>query len=69
MEQSAQTTQLRTINNLISHNVLTYLDDEPIGAGAFGYVYKTFHNHWGCQVAYKRLEVLHIRKSSNAEQK
>ena len=68
-EQSVQTTQLRTINNLISHKVLTYLDDEPIGSGAFGDVYKTFHNHWGCQVAFKRLDIRQIRKSNNAEQK
>ena len=68
MAQSAPTTQ-RTINNLISHDVLTYLDDEPIGSGAFGDVYKTFHNQWGCQVAYKRFDIRHIRKSSNVEKK
>ena len=66
MEKSAPHT-LRTINNLIPHHVLTYLDDEPIGSGAFGNVYKTFHNHWGCQVAYKRLITHHIRQSSKAE--
>lgn len=32
-------------------------DIKPIGRGAFGDVYKCVHKDWGCQLAYKRLEI------------
>jgi len=56
-----------TIIDLVPFTSIGFLDDEPIGYGAFGAVYKALHNGWGCQVAYKKLDVPHIGKRSEAE--
>ena len=51
---TAESTNQRRVNEVIPHASLTYLDEEPIGCGAFGDVYKAYHNEWGCPVAYKK---------------
>jgi len=57
-----------TIIDLVPFTSIRLLDDKPIGYGAFGTVYKALHNGWGCQVAYKKLNVPYIGQRSKAEQ-
>jgi len=57
-----------TVSDLVPFTRITFLDDKPIGSGAFGAVYKAVHNEWGCQVAYKKLAALYIGERSKAEQ-
>jgi len=57
-----------TISDLVPFTRIQFLDDKPIGSGAFGAVYKALHNKWGCQVAYKKLAVLYLGERSKAEQ-
>jgi len=59
----------RNVNDIISHACLTLLDEEPIGSGAFGRVYKAYHNEWGCQVAYKKLDIQFLREGHIRDQK
>jgi len=56
------------IIDLIPFTSLRFLDDKPIGYGAFGAVYRALHDVWGCQVAYKQLAVRYIGERSKAEQ-
>jgi len=65
---SGSTRNPRTIIDLVPFTSIRFLDDKPIGSGAFGAVYKALHNEWGCQVAYKKLAVLYIGERSKAEQ-
>jgi len=57
-----------TITDLVPFRSIRFLDDEPIGSGAFGTVLKALHNGWGCQVAYKKLNMPYVGKRSKAEQ-
>jgi len=57
-----------TISDLVPFTRITFLEDKPIGSGAFGAVYKALHNEWGCQVAYKKLAVLYIGERTKVEQ-
>jgi len=57
-----------TINDLVPVTSIRFLEDKPIGFGAFSAVYKVLHNEWGCQVAYKKLAVPYIGERSKAEQ-
>jgi len=65
---SATTTNKRTIVDLVPFTSITFLNDRPIGFGAFGAVYKAVHNEWGCEVAYKKLAVPYIGEKNKAEQ-
>jgi len=57
-----------TIIDLVPFTSIRFLDDKPIGYGAFGAVYKALHSEWGCQVAYKKLAVVYIGERSKPEQ-
>jgi len=57
-----------TISDLVPFTRITFLEDTPIGFGAFGAVHKALHNEWGCQVAYKKLAVPYIGERSKAQQ-
>jgi len=46
-----------TVNDTVSYRKLSFVDEKPIGRGAFGSVYKAFHTEWGCPVAFKKLGV------------
>jgi len=61
-------TNQRTIVDLVPFTSITFLDDKPIGFGAFGAVLKALHNEWGCQLAYKKLDVPYIGERNPAEQ-
>jgi len=56
------------ITDLVPFTSIRFLDDKPIGYGAFGTLYKALHNGWGCQVAYKKLNVPYIGERSKPEQ-
>jgi len=65
---SGATKNQPTIIDLIPFTSIRFLDDKPIGYGAFGAVYKALHSEWGCQVAYKKLAVSYIGERTKPEQ-
>jgi len=67
MSSGAARTQ-PTVIDLVPFTSVRFLEDNPIGFGAFGAVYKALHNGWGCQVAYKKLAMPYIGERSKAEQ-
>jgi len=56
------------VNDTVPFINLTLLNEDPIGAGAFGKVYKALHKEWGCQVAFKKLGVTYITAASKQDQ-
>jgi len=65
----ASTRSERTVDDTVRYDCLTLLDDEPIGSGSFGVVYKVLHSLWGCQVAYKEVTVSYIAGKTRSDHK
>ena len=57
LKSDAAATPERIISDAVRYADLVLSDAKPIGFGTFALVYKMWHKLWGCELAYKKLNI------------
>ena len=55
------------MSDAVQYADLVMSDAKPIGSGTFGLVYKMQHKLWGCELVYKKLNILHWDETNDED--